>query len=106
MYNVQRFASSSLTSFADRSYEAQHRALVDYWNVLADTFILIVDDFNFDDVQQGTRQALAHMGGDVVLERVVKTTNNDLRRGAAEDWQDNPWHNGCGVFVVEKKALS
>lgn len=75
---------------------------MDYWNVLADTFILVVDDFNFDDVQRGTRQALAHMGGAVVFERVVKTTNNDLRRGAAEGWQDNPWHNGCGVFIVEK----
>ena len=88
------------------SYEAQYRALVDYWDVLADMFILVVDDFNFDDVHQGTRHAIRHMGGTVVYERVVRTTNNDLRRGDDEDWIDNPWHNGCGIFLIEKDSTN
>ncbi|GMH71382.1 hypothetical protein TrST_g3341 [Triparma strigata] len=80
------------------AYTHHYRSVTDYWSVLADEFIMIVDDFNFRDVKEATWKGIQDMNGTVVGFREVRTGNNDLIEGG----ERNEWHNGCGIFVVKK----
>ncbi len=76
-----------------------YRSVIDYYDILSSTFILIVDDFNFADVEGGTRAALNHVDANIIHETVICTTNNDLRGGGVGG---GGWHNGVGIFVISK----
>jgi len=42
----------------EHSYDSQYKAIAHYYNSLAKEFILIVDDYNWEEVQRGTMDAL------------------------------------------------
>jgi GT2 family glycosyltransferase/tetratricopeptide (TPR) repeat protein/2-polyprenyl-3-methyl-5-hydroxy-6-metoxy-1,4-benzoquinol methylase len=75
------------------AFEAQRDALVRFADIVADPFVLIIDDWNFDYVQQGTRTALEQLGWSVRTEWCRETGYN----GDADSW----W-NGLFVAVIEK----
>lgn len=72
----------------DHSYEAQKRALTHFHDMLADEFILVVDDYDWDNVQKGTRDGIAELG----LHR-----NFEVTLPGSQGW----W-NGIYVAVLSK----
>jgi hypothetical protein len=63
------------------------KALTYYKPVLADTFIYIVDDWAWKDVQAGTYKALENFN--IIYKREIITENSP------------EWWNGIGVFLLE-----
>jgi hypothetical protein len=79
------------------SREAQSDALRQFADLLTDPFVLLVDDWNIEFVQEGTRDALLQLGWSLHKEWCRRTHYN----GDAESW----W-NGLFVAVVEKVRRS
>ena len=53
----------------NHSYESQVLALTHMYPILADTFILTVDDYSWADVNRGTRKGIADLNLKVLYER-------------------------------------
>lgn len=66
---------------------------------LEDEFILIVDDWNSKDVQDGTLSALKEVGLDFV-ELAIKTTTDGSHPHVCRQASD--WHNGYFIASVKK----
>ncbi|GMI33827.1 hypothetical protein TeGR_g3775 [Tetraparma gracilis] len=84
--------------FFDGPHEVEdhYAAVASFLHVLADTFVLVVDDWNFGDVRGGTRLGIEHGGLEVLYERTVVTGRNV----AVEETE---WHNGVAIFVLQKR---
>ena len=68
---------------------------------LQDKFILIVDDWNWDQVRNGTFFALDNLNLEIVSKLEIRTTHdgsNSLASGENSDW-----HQGYVFFVIKKK---
>ena len=63
---------------------------------LAQTFVYLVDDWNYEPVQQGTFDAYASLGLRVVYDEVLG--------GGRTNGMHGPWHNGFYVAVLQKEA--
>jgi hypothetical protein len=69
----------------EHTQEDQFKALVHYYPSMSDTFIYIVDDWNWvEQVQQGTMRAINHLN--------LKVHKQWIRT----------WWNGMGIFVMSK----
>lgn len=81
--------------FYDGGHQAheQYNALIQAWPKLAQEFIFIVDDWNWESVQEGTRKALEDMNGTLLREWELPAP----KVGDLEEW----W-NGLAVFVIRK----
>jgi hypothetical protein len=77
----------------DHSIEAQEKALTKYFDKMADTFIWIVDDYNWADVKIGTQQALNSLPCTVEKDWTILTPGN----------HSPLWHNGVYIAVITKK---
>lgn len=78
----------------EHSLESQSRALPHFFKHLADTSIVVVDDFSWPDVLNGTKAGLEILQNKmkVVCEWDYHVTGND-----------HPlYHNGLGIFVIQK----
>lgn len=77
----------------DHTREAQARALPHFVPALANTFLFIVDDYNWPDVRSGTEDGFRVLSTRIVREWILK----------GEQSQDDPvWHNGVALFLCEK----
>lgn len=82
-------------------YDAHHdfvptsRALPAFFDLLADTFIYIVDDFNWDSVSGGTQ-----IGFNALIGRFKPIQQWTLSGKRRQD--DKIWHNGVSLFLCEK----
>ncbi len=68
---------------------------------LQNKFILIVDDWNWDQVRDGTFFALDNLNLEIVSKLEIRTTHdgsNSLASGENSDW-----HQGYVFFVIKKK---
>jgi hypothetical protein len=70
-------------------------AFLKYCRILAPISIVLVDDWNWECVQEGTREALAEIPFDVVYEKCIYT---DYEKERATDY----W-NGIGIFVLRRQ---
>lgn len=69
-------------------------AIVYYYNVLADEFMYIIDDYDWDDVNYGVDDAIVKMGLDVIYKKHLHSNGmNDTET----------WWNGIGIFIFRKK---
>jgi tetratricopeptide (TPR) repeat protein len=75
--------------------DAQTNALLRFADAFADPFVLLIDDWNYEYVKQGTRDALEQLGWSVHREWSRRTDYN----GDADSW----W-NGLFVAVVKKQS--
>jgi hypothetical protein len=76
------------------SLESHELALTYYDEILNDLFILIVDDWNWVDVQKGTRSALEKLNYKVLFSKeLLSRYNGDLEN----------WWNGIFVALIRKK---
>lgn len=73
--------------------ESQETAFTYYDNILADTFIAIVDDWNHPPVEVGTRKAFAQLNYTILFEQALPASYN----GDTANW----W-NGLYVAVIQK----
>jgi len=77
------------------SFEEQLAAIVHFWSCLADQSVIIIDDWNWDEVQVGTLEGLHTVHANVVLQREIRTEYNGDRDG---------YWNGMAVFVIDKSV--
>jgi hypothetical protein len=82
----------------NHSEECHYRALPYYYNCLDDTFIFIVDDWNWSRVRRGTKNAIQNLNLKVLYEKEIITTFDD---SAAND--KNGWWNGIYISVLQKQ---
>lgn len=77
---------------ADHSEDSQCRALTHFLPAMADEFIFCVDDWDFPEVEAGTRRGLDETGVEILHERIFKGNDHD----------NNGWWNGFAVFLLKK----
>ena len=63
-------------------------------------FILIVDDWNWDQVRSGTLRAIKDMNFKPISRLEIKTTHDSS--SAFITGKESEWHNGYCFFVIEK----
>ena len=88
-------------------YDALHDSKSQYDGItipqpaLDDIFILIIDDWNLEEVRKGTFNAFGDLGINVISKIDIKTTqNNDMPKLFHSHYSD--WHNGYFFAVCEK----
>jgi hypothetical protein len=69
-------------------------------NALDDQYILIVDDYNFNQVRRGTEQALEHVGHKVLAKIEVNTMQVSGHPIVSHQFSD--WHDGYLIALVSK----
>ena len=78
--------------------ENHYKALLHYYNCLDDVFIFIVDDWNWEDVRDGTINSIQKLNLKVLYEREIRLTlDNSTTKGS--------WWNGIYVAVLQKNAF-
>jgi hypothetical protein len=97
---VKRFIPEGISVYffdGEHTYEHQYKALTDYYDKLADKFVFIVDDWNWEAPRKATLQSIEDLGLKI-LERYDLYTP-DFQNGRTDSW----W-NGIGAFLLEKKG--
>lgn len=97
---------STLPKFNIYMYDANHtseshsKALSHYYDCLDDIFIFIVDDWNWQDVRDGTRTAIQNLDLKILYEKEVRLTydNTHTPRHIAAD----SWWNGIYIAILKK----
>tara|TARA_B100000989_G_C19517994_1_gene462672 strand:- start:605 stop:1375 length:771 start_codon:yes stop_codon:yes gene_type:complete len=67
---------------------------------LDNKYILIVDDWNWKQVREGTYKGIKEKKLKIISGIEIKTTQDDSK--ALIDGKHSEWHNGYGIFIVEK----
>lgn len=80
----------------EHSRESQAKALPSMIEHMADTFVFIVDDYNWDSVKEGTEMGLNQVKSQIEIVKDWK-----LRGINAND--DEFWHNGLYIALINKK---
>ena len=78
----------------------QYDALTFVHTALEKKFILIVDDWNWDQVRLGTNKAIQDLNFKIIAGLEIMTTQNSS--SAYVQGQNSEWHNGYCFFVIEK----
>lgn len=80
--------------------ESHYKALSHYCDCLDDVFIYIVDDWNWQDVRDGTTQAIKELGLYVLYEKEIRLTiDNSI---TPEPQLSQTWWNGIYVAILKK----
>lgn len=75
------------------TFEDQKLAFTYYNEIFADTFIAIVDDYNWIEVQNGTQKAFKELGYNILFEQFLPSSHNG---------DTTSWWNGIYVAVISK----
>jgi len=67
---------------------------------LDDTFIMIVDDWNWLKVKNGTTDALVDLNIEVIANIEINTTDDNSHPNCA--YENSEWHNGYYISVLRK----
>lgn len=83
-------------------YEDQYKALVHYRECLDETFVFVVDDWNWKPTRDGTFDAIRDLELDIIFKHEIRLTDDDTH---TPPWGNGrlTWHNGIGIFVLSKK---
>ena len=65
---------------------------------LDNEYVLIVDDWNWNQVRQGTLSAIDHLGLNIVSKLEIRSTDNSSSLLVGEQ---SDWHQGCSFFVIK-----
>jgi hypothetical protein len=82
------------------THESHYKSLLHYYNCLDDTFIFIVDDWNLQDVRDGTMNAIKELNLKVLYSAEIRLTwdNTHTPIPLARD----TWWNGICVAILQK----
>jgi len=83
--------------------ESHYKALLHYYNCLDDVFIFIVDDWNWEDVRNGTLASIQTLNLKVLYEKEIRLTldNSHTPQPEAKD----TWWNGMYVAILQKQPV-
>ena len=81
----------------NHTIESHYNALLYYYNCLDDIFIFIVDDWNFQDVRDGTKSSIQKLNLKVLYEKEIRLTYDNSYTSAKDTW----W-NGIYVAILQK----
>ena len=84
---------------ADHGREGTRRALVRYACTLANPAVLVIDDWNWARVRDGTRDALRDLKSSVIFEREILLPQEDLEEMPRHRGR-HTWWNGVGIFLL------
>ena len=84
----------------DHSYDSQYKALSHYCDCLDETFIFIVDDWNWWEVRDGTFDAIQKLNLKVLYEKEIRLTWNEDH--TPQPLASQTWHNGIYVAILQK----
>lgn len=73
--------------------EHQRMGVTHYLPAMADQFIMVVDDFDWQEVHEGTREGINEAGLKILYEYVLIGNDHD---------NEGAW-NGYGIFLLEKQ---
>ena len=100
-WNVNPFELGSFNIYmydGDHKEDAHHRALNHFMPCLDNEFIYLVDDWNSLVVRYETERAIRENKLRVISEKNIYTKRNPgIQKGNLNDW-----HNGIGIFVLQK----
>ncbi len=71
--------------------ESHEKAITHFWDCLADTCIILIDDWNWEKVRVGTQRGFEKVNAKILYQTEVR--NPEGRHG---------FWNGCGIFLVQK----
>ena len=86
-------------------YDGEHTALAQemaftyYDEILDDVFIAIVDDWNWDMVQNGTRAAFEKLDYQILYERILPAKWNEEK----QNFDMENWWNGLYIAVIKRR---
>jgi hypothetical protein len=98
---------SSLPKFNIYMYDGEHshanhyNALVHYYECLDNTFIFIIDDWNWSWIRDATLESLKKLDLKVLFKREIISTDDNTHPPWGSPKQ-KMWHNGICVFVLQK----
>lgn len=79
------------------TYDDHYRGISHYIRHLKDNSIVMIDDWNWEDVRRGTLDAFRDLKIDIVDKREIITDVKDFN----VNYRSNaPWWNGIGIFVL------
>lgn len=81
-------------------YQDQYDGLTFALPALASTFVLIVDDWNYEQVRRGTIDAVSDLALSVEYALEIRTTFDNSHPTVAS--QDSDWHNGYFIALLSK----
>jgi hypothetical protein len=87
--------------------ESHFKALNHYLNCLDNIFIYLIDDWNWNEVRQGTLKSIENNFLDIIYQKEIFTNNQThptygLGPGdKAGKYGD--WHNGLCIFILKKR---
>ncbi len=73
--------------------ESQEKAFTYYVDTMADEFITVVDDFDWEDVKKGTYNGIKKANLEILFEHILVGNDHD---------NEGAW-NGYGIFLLRKK---
>ena len=85
----------------DHTKESHYKALTHYYNCLDDSFVFIVDDWNWQDVRDGTKESIADLGLEILYEKEIRLTDDNSV--TPEPLLSTGWWNGLYVVILQKK---
>jgi len=99
---------STLPKFNIYMYDGNHtndshyKALMHYYDCLDDLFIFIVDDWNWQDVRDGTVNSIEKLNLKVLYEKEIRLTWDNSH--SPHPLAGNTWWNGIYVAILQKQS--
>jgi hypothetical protein len=92
--------------FFDGPHEEQDQydALMFVQPALDDEFIFICDDWNWENVKNGTMNAIKKLNLEVLFSIDIKTTDDGSHPPENNARQNSDWHNGYYISVLKKNV--
>jgi hypothetical protein len=84
----------------NHSEESHYKALVHYIDCMENTFVYVVDDWNWEQVRKGTKRATHDLGLKVTYEKEIRTSMDESV--PPEPTLSQEWWNGIGIYILEK----
>jgi predicted O-methyltransferase YrrM len=85
----------------NHSKDSHYNALLHYYNCLDNTFIFIVDDWNWRDVREGTFDSIRKLKLDVLYEKEIRLTQDNSHTD--QQYGRETWWNGIYIAVLHKR---
>lgn len=86
----------------DHSFESQYKGISKVLPALDDTFILIVDDWNWRRVREGTLSAIKDNSLNVICSIEIKTMQQEVSWAPDVIAAYSDWHNGYFISLIKK----
>jgi hypothetical protein len=85
----------------DHTKKAQYDGIIKVYPILNDESIIIVDDWNWQDVRDGTFQAFSELDANITRKFEIRYTTDNSHTPL--DMARREFHNGIGIFLIKKK---